>query len=88
MYYPVTRYSNWAEYDQLNGKTLEEGEVLNVIWPDGTRDRVIVTVKTDAHRILEQGGYYTIKTAIAYVKSLYFGQEVLVPLLGVQAERA
>lgn len=40
----VTTLSNWGYWDQLGGKTLKEGEIVSVFWPDGT-----ITQSTTIH---------------------------------------
>lgn len=83
----ITRYSNWCEYDQLDGVDLVDGEHLLVEWPDGNKERVTIRVMTDSYETSDMGHRCDIPTKTAHVVKDVNGVAVKVPLLGVKAKR-
>jgi hypothetical protein len=90
---PVRRISNRDENhcyinDQLNGQELKAGERLRVRWPDGTRETVTVTLEGIESTNQEMNGCYETHTDYHTVyRTTYHGVKVLVPLLGLLAQR-
>lgn len=83
----IIRYSNWGDWDQLDGKTLEDGEKLRVEFPDGTIKDIEVTMVKSTYDVSDMGTPYTCKSELAYIRSSIFGVSVFVPLIGLKAQR-
>jgi hypothetical protein len=85
---PITRYSNWCYYDQLNGKDLENGERLAIEFPDGVVRDVYITVKCYGEEITEHGGCRsTIPHREAFAETEVWGVKVQIPIYGFKAKR-
>lgn len=83
----VKRYSNWCEIDQLDGRDLIAGELLEVIWPNRNREAVTVQVDLGTYTIMDHGHPFEARRAVAYVTKEINGVSVKVPLLGLEAKR-
>jgi hypothetical protein len=84
----ITRYSNWCYYDQLDGVNLEDGELLNVLFPDEIERVVAVSLQKHTQYVMEQGGHNTpIPIRQAYYETACCGVMVKIPLIGLPAER-
>lgn len=83
----IIRYSNWGYWEQLDGKTLQNGERLRVMWPDGVQEELTVIVVDHGVPIDHHGHSYTGKDVRAYAILYHHGVEIRVPLLGLEAER-
>jgi hypothetical protein len=80
-------YSNWGDWEQLDGKTLVDGEALRVTWPDGSTLDALVKVVDHGQAISDHGSSYTGSRVRAYVEIDYRGVRALVPIRGLEAER-
>ena len=73
--------SGWAEYDQLDGVTLEEGEKVSVLFPDSSLEYMTVTTKSFRQREMDMGTWTTIPVIQAYVEIDYKGLPIQVRLV-------
>lgn len=83
----VVKYSNWGDWEQLNGETLVDGEALRITWPDGTLLDVLIKVIDHRQQISDHGHDSWGSDVRAYVEADYRGVRVLVPILGLEAQR-
>lgn len=83
----ITRYSNWCELDQLDGVTLQNGEILSVEWPDGSKSVVTIEVDNTPGTYSDHGRESPMPKSIAYTPLTYRGVKSLVPLIGCLAVR-
>ena len=60
--------TGWAAYDQLDGVTLEDGEPIEVDFPDGTILLTTVITKPFRQREMDMGTWTTIPVIQAYVE--------------------
>ena len=51
-------YSDWCSYDRLDGIDLQDGEMLEIEWPDGVRETCMVKIKTTSYRHIEHGSFF------------------------------
>lgn len=77
---------DWAYLDQLDGVTLEEGEPVEVQFPDGTILYTTVVTESYVQKEMEQGGYADISYKEAYVEMEYRGLTIRIPLNDDQLE--
>lgn len=71
---------DWAYLDQLDGVTLEDGEPVEVWFPDGTILYSTVIADVYERKEMEQGGYANIAYSDAFVEMEYRGITVRIPL--------
>lgn len=83
----IERYSNWCEYDQLDGNTLIDGEELCVQFPDGTSLDLRVTVVESSYEASDMGHPWRVPVRKAYWETKVRGIPVRVPLVGLSASR-
>lgn len=76
----VTRYSNWGYWDQLDGVTLKEGELISVQWGDGTVTKESVVIREYNTVTSDHGHMCDIPHVEAYVKTSVHGTETLIRL--------
>jgi hypothetical protein len=62
--------SNWGYWDQLDGVTLEDGEALEVRWPDGTITRELVVIKSTVFQTYDHGHRCDCSRVEAFVEVL------------------
>ena len=55
----VVVYSNWCYVDQLDGRTLNQGERLKVRWSDGHESIEAVVIMDKSHQAMDHGSPYT-----------------------------
>lgn len=80
---PVERVSDWGEWDALDGKRLESGEMVRVTWPDGTVSGPLV-VSIDARVMCtRENVVFSRASGITELR----GAVALVALRGLLAER-
>ena len=84
---PITNFSNWGYWDQLDGTNLVDGETLTIRWPDDTTTTERITVIDHRTTIGDMGSDYRAANQKAYLRSAFRGVEILVPLAGLLAER-
>lgn len=77
---PIVQYSDWGYFDQLDGKTLQEGEKLFVRWPDGSETQHICHIKSTSIYIMEHGSHCDIPTVQAIVRINHNGVQAEIPL--------
>jgi hypothetical protein len=78
----VEVYSNWCYLDQLDGKTLENGEKIRVQWPNGEETQESVVVKKHSYMISDMGSPWEVWVSEAYVHGSIHGAQSLVRLTG------
>lgn len=83
----IVKYSNWCHFDRLNDVDLVDGERLRVTWPDGKREAIQVVVETSSYQISDHGHPYDVPVRRAFARVRYRGLDVLVRLVGLEAER-
>jgi hypothetical protein len=47
---------SWASYDSIDDKPLKNGELVEVLWPDGTVSEHKISLTKYHQSVLEQGG--------------------------------
>jgi hypothetical protein len=86
----VKRISNWGYWDELDGKELEEGEALTVIFPRARVPmRMVVKIIEQRNNTSDMGSSTTISARTAYGEFELWGVCVLLQLniKGVLCER-
>jgi len=84
----IERYSNWGYWDQLDGKSIVDGELLLVTWPDGGPKQIIRAFVVDRGvMIYDHGNSYMGNDVRATARIEYRGVLVEVPLIGLEAKR-
>lgn len=83
----IEQYSNWGNWDRLDGKIIEDGESLLVGWPDGTTSVVVVKVVEGSFAVNDHGHDSSCDDVRAYAVESIRGVEVLVPLVWLRAQR-
>lgn len=84
---PITTYSNWCYFDQLDGKNLEDGETLRLRFRDGTEKEIKISVECFEETISDMGSPCQIPHRKAYTALKVHGTEFKLPLVGLYAER-
>lgn len=84
---PIEIYSNWCNFDRLDGKDLKDGENLRIQWPDGSVTLNVIKVRKSEYPYNDMGVQTTIPESKAYVEVLYRGLLTEVRIHGLQAER-
>lgn len=79
--------SNWGYWDQLDGETLKDGELLRIEWPNGTVEELPVRVRDVGCTIHDMGHQYTGQDIRAFVEKVVNGKAVLIEARGLLAER-
>lgn len=83
----VERKSNWSYWDELNGKPLEHGELVEVQYPDGTIERGIVETTNVEIPIQDMGHIYYGRDTMAFIYFDFHGANVKLGLRGMMARR-
>lgn len=83
----ITRYSNWGGWDQLDGRTLQDGERLRLTWPNGFQETATIAVVDIGMNISDHGHSYRGQNVRAYVDFNHHGATARVPIAGFEAER-
>lgn len=83
----IERYNNWCEIDRLDGVDIKDKERLRVKFPNGEILEITVSVFFSSYEISDMGTPYTIPCYKAYLETKWKGQECLVPLVELEAER-
>ena len=85
----ITRNGNWCSVDELEGVPLRDGENLIVIWPeDGRLEQIAVLVKSRTIVLPDHGHDFLSTESHAFYQTQFRGIPVLVPLVGLMAQRA
>lgn len=84
---PVTQHSNWGYWDDLDGKALQNGETVEVQYPDGTIERGIVFTEDHPSQGSDMGAPYTYHNVSAFLCFTLHGAEVRLGLRGMMARR-
>lgn len=71
----------------LDGKKLEDGEIVIVKWPDGFLEQIAVTVTKEYGSVSDHGHAYDTISHIAWYITKHRGVRVAVPLDGLEAQR-
>lgn len=80
--------SSWESgQDRLDGRPIRSGEKLRVNFPDGDPRVVTVHVMTTHGSYSDHGHEHRTEQQRAYCRAAVYGVEVLVPLVGLEAER-
>lgn len=83
----IVNYSNWGDWEQLDGKTLVDGEALRITWPDGSTLDALIRVVDHGQTISDHGNSYRGERVRAYVEMDMRGVRTLVPIRGLEAQR-
>ncbi len=75
--------SHWAE---LDGKRINDGDLLIVKWPDGFLEQISVTVEKVYGTVSDHGHEYGTTSGIAKYVTQHRGVKVAVPLDGLEAQ--
>lgn len=76
----VECYSNWCYEDYLDGRELKDGEILESLWPDGTKFNCEVILKKERIVICDMGHDYDTHDHKSFISLKTFGTETLIPL--------
>lgn len=77
-----TIYSNWGYWDYLDGKELKDGEEIEVVWSDGTIERLKVTVLPSSLKTMDHGHEVELPVREAFATIYYHGAKALIRLGG------
>lgn len=83
----ITEYSNWGWWDQLDGRNLAAGELLDVTFPDGETRRVTVQIQKTNRVVSDHGHPWDCPEDRAFTMARVWGLDVRIPLLGLEAKR-
>lgn len=84
----IEREYNWGFWDKLDDKPLKHGEKLRIRWPNGKIENVTIIIERHAIPMQDMDrNYYASQDVRAYVESTYNGVKILVPVVGLEAER-
>lgn len=84
----IKHVSDWGSgYDQLSGVPIHDAEKLRVHFPDGEFRIVTVNVVVTYGSYMDHGHQHETQQRRAYWSGNLFGVDVLVPLVGLVAER-
>lgn len=65
----VSNGNSYHDADKLNGRTIKDGDTLEIEWKNGTKSTHTINVFRHTERELEQGGsYYTTSQELSYVE--------------------
>lgn len=84
---PILSGGNWCRRDELDGVPIQDGERLDLEWPDGTREDVLVTVEATNSTISDMGHPYELNERSVYVVIDYHGARGKIRILGMRAAR-
>lgn len=79
---------DWCYADQLDGKSLVDGECLDITFPDGFQMRIKVTLQVTGITIGDHGHDYQSTVSEAYYVTDTHGVPARIRLLGFEATRA
>ena len=81
--------SNWGWWDQLDGETLRDGDLLEVTWPDGATTTETVVTRTTYEMVGDHGHDERTPRVEAFVAIRHRGAEGVVRLVaaGVSCRR-
>lgn len=79
---------DWCYADQLDGRSLVDGECLDVTFPDGFQMRIKVTLQVTGITIGDHGHDYQSTRSEAYYVTDIHGVPARIRLLGFEATRA
>lgn len=79
--------SHWAEYDQLEGEDLKDGEQIVIRWPDGYQSLHEVCIKRGTVKIADHGIFVKAPTKIAQIKITIHGYPVMLDIRGMSVRR-
>jgi hypothetical protein len=83
----VERYSNWCSIDRLDGDDLQNGEMLKLVWPDGSISTETITVEKTTFEVYDHGHSYGAPQSHAFVQTEVHGQPVKLHIVGLFAKR-
>lgn len=83
----IITYSNWCYIDRLDGIDLKDGERLWVKFPNGERIQITCSIHASKQVVLDMGRPYEMPVRRAYLKTKWKGQQCMVELVGLEAER-
>lgn len=85
----VEEYSNWCYVDQLDGETLEDGEKIICLFPDGKKSEYQVKVDNSSYMISDHGSPWEVHVSKAYIGIEYNGVPARIRLYdsGILCER-
>ena len=80
--------NNWYYVDRLDGVDLQDGELLEIVFPDGETTLAIITVEASYNTVkdIDHSSRY-LTTSIAFITTDYHGILLKVPLVGLEARR-
>ncbi len=84
---PIQVGGDWCYRDELDGVPIQDGERLELEWPDGTREDVVATVEVTSSTICDMGHPYEIEQRSAYVAIDHRGARGKIRILGMRAAR-
>jgi len=83
----VTQCSNWGYWDALDGRMLEDGDVVIVRYPDGTERIGPVTIDERFFMMMDNGREFRTENCVASMEFEFHGAKANLPLRGMLAKR-
>jgi hypothetical protein len=85
----IERKGDWGSYEEmLDGVTLKDGEPIIVRWPDGDLQPIIVKIVSPSGTVRDMGNVCPTSQRTSYHVASHHSIEVLVPLVGLEAQRS
>jgi hypothetical protein len=81
----ITTYSNWCDIDYLGDFELLEGDKLYINFPDGSTEKITVSIINRSYDVSDHGKPYTVQSSRAYWKTTVKGVKINIPLAGLDA---
>lgn len=84
----IDHIGDWGSTNAvLDGKRLEDGEIIIVKWPDGFLEQIAVTIETVYGSVSDHGHECSTISYIAWYITQHRGVRVAVPLDDLEAQR-
>lgn len=83
----IERSPGCCSIDTLDGVEIRDGETLLVRWPDGQMQTVLACVSSRCDHDRDYSDTHSCRWSHAHVIAYHRGVQVMVPLLGLEAQR-
>jgi hypothetical protein len=78
---PIEAYhADWCDIDRLDKIPLENGERLQILWPDGSKQYITIEVIKSSFEYGDMGHIYSGPRSKAYYNTKYNGLKITIPL--------
>jgi hypothetical protein len=78
----ITIYGNWCDYDQLDGRNVEDGERMLLRWPDGVTEEHVVRVEKRMGQTGDMGHMCDLPIRKAYIEHTVHDVTIKIMLYG------